>query len=253
MKKIRFLGSIIFTFAIFLQSSGLGDVKILEASNNIKYITQNIAKNYIYLYIYNNKLSLRKNIDESIMELENEIRIIAANTQDEKIKYILDFFAYEKEQIKLIVSRGQTTDSSIAVLDFSEAVTEGAQNIFDSVGYSFSAEEKMLMRSQNINFLIERLAKYYMVIGSNIDKSMMRDKANSTTSMIRKELKFIEEYLYPESINAQKIKIHEFWKTIEYFSNNAESIKVPSIMLESINNMKLAIEEIATYHSKVEQ
>lgn len=252
MNNIKLFILLIYFISISLNASGLRDVKILEASNNIKYISQNIAKNYIYLYINDKKHGLKENIQTSILDLESQIRIIASNTQNKKIKYILDFFAYEKEQIKLIISQDEMGDSPVAVLDFSEAITEGAQNIFDSVGYSFTAEEKMLMKSQNINFLIEKLAKYYMVLSSNIDKTIIEDKADITIYTIKKELEFIERYSYPDNISIKKLEISEFWNSIRYLTTNVRSIRVPSIMLASTNMMQASLESITTYHSKVE-
>jgi hypothetical protein len=85
--------------SIITSAATLSDVKILEASGNIKYITQKIAKDYLYLYTYPKKRERYTSILENVETLEDNIKNIAITTKDEKIKYILDFFAYEKEQI----------------------------------------------------------------------------------------------------------------------------------------------------------
>ncbi len=252
MKWLVSVIAMIIGTSIITSAATLSDVKILEASGNIKYITQKIAKDYLYLYTYPKKRERYTSILENVETLEDNIKNIAITTKDEKIKYILDFFAYEKEQIKLTLTEPISNDNANKILDFSEALTEGAENIASSIQYNFTFEEKMFMRSKNIEYLVEKLAKYYMVLGSNIDQSTIPEKVQQTVNLVEKDLAMIQEYVYPGELDTRKKNLMLFWKSSKHYYNTIEKVKIPSIVLLSTHGLQEIIKQIAIHHSKGE-
>ena len=235
-----------------LSAATLSDAKILEASENIKYLTQKIAKDYLYMYTYPSKKRIHRKILDNVEDLEENIRDIALTTKDEKIKYILDFFAYEKEQVKLILEKQISKENADRVLDFSEALTEGAEKIAQSIKYEFTFEEKMFMRSKNIEYLVEKLAKYYMVLGSDVNKATIPEKLGQTVSIVEEELAKIQEYIYPKALDSQKKELLKFWQANKHYYDTASTVKIPSILLLSTNGLQNIIQRIAIHHSKGE-
>ncbi len=252
MRLIGFVVALFLCVSIPVSASTIRDAKILEASENIKYITQKIAKDYIYMYIYPNKKELKRDILDSIKKMEKNIQTIAANTKDEKIKYILDFFAYEKEQIKIVISNKQTKSNANAVLDFSEAVTEGAESIAGSIQYEFSFEESMFMRSKDINYLTERLAKYYMVLKSDIDNATIKDKLAETIQNTNDNIAKIEQYTYPGELNSKKENMIKLWRSNRYFYEKGNTLKVPSIIMLATEGVQTLAAELSIHHSRGE-
>jgi len=253
MRRLVSLITVFTAFAVTaLNAATLSDAKILEASENIKYLTQKIAKDYLYIYTYPNKRDIQRTILQNVKNLEENIRNIALTTKDEKIKYILDFFAYEKEQVKLILEKEITKEHADMVLDFSEALTEGAENIAHSIQYDFTFEEKMFMRSKNIEYLVEKLAKYYMVLGSDVNKATIPQKLNQTVSIVEEEMTKIQEYVYPKDLNSQKGELLKFWNANKHYYKSVSTTKIPSILLLSTNGLQNIIQRIAIHHSKGE-
>ena len=252
MKRLVSIVAFLLGTAVFAPAATLNDVKILEASENIKYLTQNIAKNYLYLYIYPHKEGLKDTIQNAIQDIEKNIRTIAIMTKAEKTKEILDFFAYEKEQIKLLLSQKPNATHASEVLDFSEALTEGAESIASAIKYDFSSEDKMFMRSKNIEYLIEKLAKYYMVLGSNIDHMTIAKKLGNTIKEVEKDMEAIQQYTYPEALNAKKKDILKLWNTNKHYYAEIDSIKMPSVILLSTDGLQSIMSQIAIHHGKGE-
>jgi len=246
----------IFTFMVGITSATysatLSDVKILEASGNIKYLTQKIAKDYLYLYTYPKKQNIYTEILEDVKTLEKNIRNIAVTTKDEKIKYILDFFAYEKEQIKLTLKEKISNENANKVLDFSEALTEGAENIVNSIQYTFTPDEKMFMRSKNIKYQVEKLAKYYMVLESDIDKTTINEKLKQTVDLVDKDLNVIQKYTYPKVFDQKKQAMAQLWDANKHYYSTVNKLKIPTIVLLSTNGLQSIIDQIAIHHAKGE-
>jgi dsDNA-binding SOS-regulon protein len=252
MRRFVSIIAIIVGTTFISSAATLSDVKILEASENIKYLTQKIAKDYLYLYIYPKKEDIHDKILNNVKSLEENIRNIAITTKNEKIKYILDFFAYEKEQIKITLKNEISAKNADKVLDFSEALTEGAESIAHSIQYDFSFEEKMFMRSKNIEYLVEKLAKYYMVLGSDINKATIPEKVKQTIGAVEDEMAKIQEYAYPKTLDTKKKELLKFWTSNKHYYHTVKTLKVPSIMLLSTNGLQNIINQIAIHHSKGE-
>ena len=252
MKQLLSVVIILLGTTLAAPAATLSDVKILEATGNIKYLTQKIAKDYLYLYTYPNKKEIYTTILDNVKSLEENIKTIAITTKDEKIKYILDFFAYEKEQIKLTLQEKIDKENANKVLDFSEALTEGAENIANSIHYSFTFEEKMFMRSKHIEYLVEKLAKYYMVLGSDIDKTTIPEKVQDTVNITQKDIDMIKQYVYPANLNNKKRDLLQYWQSNKHYYATIKQMKIPSIVLLSTQGLQEIVNQIAIHHSKGE-
>jgi len=244
---------LISTFSLSVSAATLSDIKILEASKSIKYLTQNITKNYLYSYIYpDQKPMMLTKVKRSIEDLEKNIRTITLNTKKERIRGILDFFAYEKERIKILLQVKPTTSSANEILDFSEALTEGAEKIATSVNYDFSFEDKMFLRSKNIEYLVEKLAMYYMVLKSDIDKSTIGDKLQQTIKMTEKDMHMIQQYTYPRVLDNKKKDILKLWNANKHYYASIHTLKIPSIIIISTNGIQHILDQLAIHHAKGE-
>ncbi len=236
------------TFSV--HASTRANVKILEASEKIKYLAQELAKEYMMLYTYKHKQSYREKIRYSVKKMEENIEAIALTTKDPKIKRLLDFFAYEKEQLKVNLDKNPNLESASTILDSSDAITEGAENIAKLIVYDFSLEEKMLMSSKKIEYLIEKASKYYIVLTSNLDKTTITEKMNETISELDIELGKIKKYQYPKNIEDKKEDLFSLWNFSKEYYQKVDTIKVPNIILLSDGGIEHIITNISIYHSK---
>jgi len=231
-------------------ASTRSDVKVLEASENIKYITQKIAKNYLFFYTHQNKKEIKLFMKDSIEKLGEEIQSIAIATQDKKVKNILDYVAYEKEQLKITVEDEISGKNAALVLDFSQAVTEAAIRIAKTIKYDFSEEEKMLILSKSIEYRIEKLTKFYMVLGSDIDKTTVMKKMEKNISEVNVDFEKIKKYAYPDGLNDKKRDLEKLWNISKSYYTRVNSHNIPNIILISTDGIKSIIDEISLHHSK---
>jgi len=250
VKKLLVAITIIVGLTLMSHASTRSDVKVLEASENIKYITQKIAKDYLFFYTHQNKKEIKLYIQKSIEKLENEIKSIAIATQEKKVKNILDYMAYEKEELKILVLEKITNQSAASVLDFSQAITEGAIRIAKTIKYDFSQEEQMLMLSKNIEYNIEKLTKYYMVLGSDIDKATIMEKMQRNISEVDVNIRKIYNYTYPEAINSKKSDLEKLWNISKNYYSKVNSHNIPNIVLISTDGIKSIIDELSIHHSQ---
>ena len=250
MKKIVFILSIILGIISNSQASTRSDVKIIEASEDIRYLSQKIAKEYLYLYYNPNKINLRDKIRENMQNLRRSIQEISINTQNNQSKDILIFLTYTNEEIQILLNKRASKDKSILILDYSETFVEAANSIQFLHQYKFSNEEKMLMHLKELEYLLERVNKYYIASILNLNKISNKQHMKSALKKVENILKTIKEYPYPKKIKKERSKIVNYWKSNKEFLNISKKLSVPNLLLLFTKNFEDSIKKLELYHKQ---
>ncbi len=227
-----------------------GDVKVIEASENIRYLSQKIAKEYLFLYRYPQNEAVKKSLYGTLAKLGENLKVISAVTNDEDTNNILDFLAYSKEQILDILTRKPSHELLVEMLDYSDTLQEGAESIGKTYAYTFSKEEKMLVVSKNISFLLERIIKYYMALYNGYNTRNNHEKLQESVRELTAYLAKLNRYAYPEKIRSVRREFDRVWQRDKEVISQAESFLVPNLLFDSVVYLEEKIDVLARYHSQ---
>ncbi len=227
-----------------------GDIKVLEASENIRYLSQKMVKDYLFFYKNQNKMEVKRGLDRTLDRLTDDFRIIATTTKDADTKDILEFLAYSKDQIEEIFNEKADKEKAALMLDYSETLLEGADSIANAHKYDFSDEEKMLMVTKEMEYLLERVTKYYMAVHVGFDSTTNKEQMQESISMLEENIVEINSYTYPVEFEKIQTKINESWKVNKSFFDQSETLFIPKLMFTSVDYMEDVIVQIALHHSK---
>jgi len=250
MQRILLIVFLMLSILSQIEGSTRSDVKIVEASENIRYLSQKVAKEYLYLYYNPKKINLKNKLSENMRALEKNIYKIAINTQSDDSKNILTFLTYTNDEIKLLLKEEVTKDKSILILDYSETFIEASTAIQSLHQYDFSKEEKMLMQLKEIEYLLERVTKYYIASIMNLNKISNTEQMQKTIEEIECTLQTIKTYPYPKKIKIEKEKILDSWKIHKKILTVSSKLSLPSLLSISIQNFKDNIKILELYHKK---
>ena len=252
MKTLIRIFFLLSSVLIVSQSATRGDVKIIEASENIRYISQLIAKDYLFYYLhpYPQKSKIVDRLDKLLEELNDNFRIIALASKDIDTKDILGFLAYNKDEIKEIIHQDSDDEKSALILDYSETLVEGADSISSAYSYNFTKEENMWMVSKKIIYLLERINKYYMAINSGFDNITNREQLEESIVAIEANMQIINSYNYPQLLQKERTKMNKAWEENKMFINKSNRLFIPVLMFTSIEYLENIIDKISLYHSK---
>ncbi|HHO65751.1 MAG TPA: hypothetical protein ENJ71_04465, partial [Epsilonproteobacteria bacterium] len=117
-----------------------GNVQIIEATENIRYVSQRLAKEYLFFYLNPENEKTHKDLHTSLEILGKNLRAISMVTKDEDTQDILEFLAYSKEEISALLAKKPAKDTVALILDYSETLLEGADSIGKTYAYDFSKE-----------------------------------------------------------------------------------------------------------------
>ncbi len=246
MKKII----LILIFSILLFGSTRGDVKIIEASENIQYLSQKIAVDYLLLYNKQDATFLKRSIEDNIKRLKASVDEISEMTKSSSSKKLLVYFDYSLSQIKNIINQDKSIEKVNRILDFGEQFIEGADAIIDEHKYNYTKEEKMLMSSKKAQYLFEYVTSYYMASKIGVISDFKREKMYQAIAQIDKILKEANEYHYSQKLKKSVEQICAIWTTNKEFFSNQEGLYIPHILLHSTQYSQDILEEIERYHKK---
>jgi len=247
MKKIFLIYIILVSLGY---SSTRGSVEVIQSTENIRYISQKLVKDYLYLHKYNHKHSIALGIKKDIIKLGENLRKISATVSDESSQGIIEFLSYTKDQITDILNNKIDKDSVLLMLDNSEAILEGIDSIYRVYKYDFTAEEKMFMTTKRIEYLLERVTKFHIAFKMDFNTKVNRANTIETLGLLEKEFDKIKKYKYPVEMKKQIAEILRLWKINRAFLEPKSDIFVPTLIIPSVIHLEKNIKNIALYHSK---
>lgn len=231
-------------------SATRGDIKVIEASENIRYLSQKMVKDYLFFYENPEKLEVKRQLNRTLLKLNDDFRIIVTTTKDSDTKDVLEFLAYSKDQIEEIFNAVPDEEKAALMLDYSETLLEGADSIASAHKYDFSDEEKMLMVTKEMEYLLERITKYYMALHVGFDSSTNREAMKESIEQFETNIGKVNVYNYPSEEAMHQEKMNISWGANKKFLAKSEELFIPKLMFLSIDHLENVVANIALYHSK---
>ena len=182
--------------------------------------------------------------------LKKNIQQIAINTQNNDSKNILSFLTYTNEEIQVLLNEKTSNDKSILILDYSETFVEAANSIQSLHQYKFSEEEKMLMHLKELEYLLERVNKYYIASILDLNKITNKQHMNNALKKVDNILTIIKKYPYPKEIKKERSKIVNYWKSNKNFLDISSDISLPNLLLLFTKNFENSIKKLELHHKK---
>ena len=232
------------------QSATRSDINTIEAAEKIRYLSQKIAKDYLYLYSRPQRTDLKRALHTMTNELGENFHIIADSTRDDDTKDILQFLNYNKDNIEDLLTKKVTKEGSQKMMDYSEILLEGADSIAREHRYEFNREEKMLMNIKKDEYLVQRLGKFYMATYLGALSQTNQRKIKESENALKKGLSIIQNYPYPPALAHHKKDLNLFWKSTHHILSHAYDMFVPNIVTTTSDYFEKLLSELALYHSK---
>ncbi|HIP14848.1 MAG TPA: hypothetical protein EYG94_08945 [Campylobacterales bacterium] len=250
MQKIFHIFLLSLAVTLLSQAATRGDIKVIEASENIRYLSQKLVKEYLFFYKYPEQVEMKNKLEKLLLKMNDDFRIIATTTKDSDTKDILEFLAYSKDQIEQIFNEKPDSEKAALMLDYSETLLEGTDSIASAHMYDFSDEEKMLMRTKKMEYLLERITKYYMALNVGFDNTTNKESMQESINGFEENIKMINAYKYPLKQVREQVKMNISWEANKVFFAKSKDLFIPKLMFISVDYLESIVSQIALYHSK---
>lgn len=233
-----------------LISATRSDIRVIEASEHIIYISQDLVKNYLYLSVNTQNTTIKKKLESSLVELNNNLKIIARTTKNDDTKDLLEYLAYSKDEISETLNQPMGEEQNSLMLDYSESLLEGANSMVDAHQYTFTKEEEMLMVAKRTEYLLARIMKYYMAKNLGFDTIENQEKMENSIVSIEKNFAKINLYDYPRNIEDLRYKMNKSWEANKVYFLQKQELFIPNLMLNAVNYLESIVGTLMLFHSK---
>ena len=237
-------------FSVLLFGSTRGDVKIIEASENIQYLSQKIAVDYLLLYNKQNDNFLKRRIEKNMNRLESFANEILDMTKSDSTKYYIGYFKEAIKEIKKIIHKKKSIENVNQMLNYAEEFIEGSDAIIDEHKYDYTKEEKMLMLSKKAQYLFEYVTSYYMASKIGLNNDFNREKIHQAIAKIDSILLEANDYNYSKELKKSVEQISTIWTNNKAFFSNEEGLYIPYILLHSTQYSQDILAKIERYHKQ---
>ena len=236
-----------------LHAATRGDVKVLEASDTIRFVSDKLAREYLLYTLFPYKRSLKTYMDVQLEELPKSFQDIAVATKDERTKGLLSFFTYQKARADEIVrSPSPTKELADEMLEMSRSFVEGSENIARYHTYDFSFEENMFMLTRSMQRHLASLSKYYAAHLLFPDDPDLAKRMEKARRLFDAELKTINEYRYKdEKMTRTRDRLNAIWKSTQpYWEKADDKTAMPMVLSLATDQMIDLLDKLGVYHSK---
>lgn len=168
---------------------------ILENAENIKIISQSLAKNYFYVNQGIQTSSAKRGLKKDIFDLDKSIKVIAKSAKNQQTKDLIQFAEFSTEELKAILKEPYTPENGGLILDYTEALLESSDTIMKyQMPKNPSKDVEMLLMVVDMKYLLARAAKYYIAFSAGFTDAVNVSQANIAVDEFGKLLAKVEAY-----------------------------------------------------------
>jgi hypothetical protein len=235
----------------WVEAATRGDVRVLEASDNMRYTASALAREYILYARYPTKKELRQGLQERLQAFEQEMHEIATSTKDARTRGILKYFALEKERLADLLGKQPDPARAAAMIAFEEGVLEGTQAINQRHTYVPSPEEDMWITTRMMTQMLEAMIAYYGAQKVISDDPELKKKMAANMQRFSEALKRINAYKYEDqALIEARTRINRLWETLGAYLRASDSLSIPLLSAMMARRLEMALETLGNYHSK---
>ena len=185
--------------------------QIIASVQKIEYLSQKIAKDYLYLLQNNKQEMLNDELKNSITQIENSFRFIAKNSKNSDAKDILNFLSYSKDQIKDTLAKKISRENALTILDSTQSLYEGSKSILNTYNYN-------LWSDIDVKIAMIKILKLYMAIHLDINPDINRELMQDEMDQIEKKLEI------------SSMSLNRTWQALREYLKADKDYFVPNIV-----------------------
>ena len=216
---------IIIAFLLIFASLSLqAESQTARAAEDLKYLSQKFANDYLFLLYNPNHFKYLPKLQNTVKNMEEDLRIIAKNTPNEDIRSILDYLSYTKDALHDLLGDDIDRDNAQKVLDDTDSLVEGVDSILQNLQENIFKEE--------LQYHIMKLSKLYMAIHLQFDPK-------ENTKALYKESHIIDTMM--QNINKN---IYITWYAYKKLFNPAPHFFIPHIVTIAVDDLEESVNRL---------
>jgi hypothetical protein len=225
-------------------------MRLIDIAGKQRMLSQRIAKDYLYAGKKIAVLKAKKQLTQSLKEMEDAHKILVDSINDPEIKNLLSFVELSMEDFKTTVNEPFTLDNAQLIIDLSESMLEGSQYVVDSLKEKVKQSESAIVeKSGKQRMLAQRIAKYYIAYQAGIkDKNTVDQMKAAVAEFSQAHKTLMANPSNTPEINRQLNGVDRLWKIVYKFYLNIEKGGLPLIVFNTTDDITKKMNKITALY-----
>jgi hypothetical protein len=225
-------------------------MRLIDIAGKQRMLSQRIAKDYLYVGKKIAVLKAKKQLTQSLKEMEDAHKILVDSINDPEIKNLLSFVELSMEDFKTTANEPFTLDNAQLIIDLSESMLEGSQYVVDSLKEKVKQSESAIVeKSGKQRMLAQRIAKYYIAYQAGIkDKNTVDQMKAAVAEFSQAHKTLMANPSNTPEINRQLNGVDRLWKIVYKFYLNIEKGGLPLIVFNTTDDITKKMNKITALY-----
>jgi hypothetical protein len=106
------------------------------------------------------------------------------------------------------------------------------------------------MTTKKVEYLLERISKYYMAIHVGFDSMVNKEQMQNSMYHFEENLVLLNEYKYPNEMQSIQVGLNKSWNVNKNYLLKSKELFIPKLLSLSVVHIEKLISQLALYHSK---
>ena len=225
-------------------------VKLIDVAGKQRMLSQRIAKDYLYAGKNIAVSKAKKQMKDSMIEMENIHKRLVDSINDPEIQNLLAFVQLSIEDFKSTANEPYNLDNAQLVIDLSESMLEGSQYVVNSLKEKVKVKESDIVgKSGRQRMLAQRIAKYYIAYQAGIkDKNTVDQMKAAVNAFSDAHKTLMSNSENTPEINRKLHDIDRLWKIVYKFYLNIEKGGLPLIVYNTTDDITKKMDKITAMY-----
>jgi len=241
--------------SIFASSSSL-KVNLLDLSKRDAILSQKIVKAYLYKGTKVLKGRADRELNASIEEFTNNLKILNRSIYDYDSRNLLSFVKMSFDKFTSTIKKPFDLNNSKRALDLSQSLLESSQFLVESLKKSkirryASKNADLIVKSGEQRVLAQKIAKYYIAYQLGIKNENIVEKMRDAVNEFEKNQKELMANTHNDKQIYQKLKeLDKLWSIVHRFYLGIKKGGLPFIVYKTTNDITNDMDEIIKLYDK---
>ncbi|MCI5144800.1 MAG: hypothetical protein D3923_04565 [Candidatus Electrothrix sp. AR3] len=222
---------------------------MLATAKKMEYMSQKVTKAYFYKQLNIRPSHAQEDLKVSLDELKNGLIKLENGVEGKEEKDIMAFLKYTHEELVDILSKPYSKEHGALMIDYGESLLEGAEFISKQHRQKKkNGEETMLVATDNLLFLLERINKLYIAHKAGFKDYNNVIQIQQAVTDFEQGMSKVNAYgRYPGHTEEKVGKINKFWPMAKTFYLGKKGA-LPKIVLASTDKLVQEVTSLKNYH-----
>ncbi len=214
----------------------------IERLKNMKIESQRIPKSYLYLSQDVRVKQSQKQLNESIINLNDNIKYLSANLRGDENKKLLLFLAFTRDEIKHLLTEEYNKENGALMIDLGESLLDVADSLLEKETNTGHRQKAINITLEDMVLNLERATKYYIAFQAGFKNHNSISQMDTAVRSFDKgilELRASNNLTNTHTTDIRKIT--KYWPIAKRFYNDIKNDDLSLVVYVSTKHMEKSL------------